>query len=110
MKDQLHKNLDQFIGRANADGRKMTVKLTNYDADMHKAVTGKIKMALGMVPGAKNVNMRIDGDEVIYSLNYVGESEDLAANLEAHIKTDIKKKIQPKRDTVENTLVVFMFE
>lgn len=111
MKTKLHKELDTFIGRANADGRKVTVKLCNYDADYHKKVAKIVKDALEMVPGAKNVKMHIDGDEVLYALNYVGETEDLADFLEKHIKTDVKKKrLRPERGTVENTLVEFNFE
>lgn len=111
MKTQLHKELDKFIGRANADGRKVMVKLCNYDADFHKKVANIVKDALEMVPGAKNVKMHIEGDEVQYSVNYVGEAEDLADFLEKHIKTDVKKKrLRPELGTVENTLVEFNFE
>lgn len=112
IKVQLHKELDKFIGRANADGRKVTVRLCNYD-DEYKKVANVVKDALEMVPGAKNVkrNRGTSGDVAEFTLNYVGEAEDLGEFLEKHIKTDVKRRSQrPTLGRVENTLVEFNFE
>lgn len=112
MKPSLHKNLDQFIGRANADGRKITVRLCNYD-DEYEKVVGIVKNGLEMVPGAKNVkkNHTAKSGSVEFVLNYIGETEDLAEFLEKHIKTDVKKRLhRPKLGRIENTLVEFDFE
>lgn len=112
MKPSLHKNLDQFIGRANADGRKVTVRLCNYD-DEYKKVIDVVKNGLEMVPGAKNVkkNHSAKSGSVEFVLNYIGETEDLAEFLEKHIKTDVKKRLhRPKLGRIENTLVEFDFE
>ena len=112
MKPSLHKNLDQFIGRANADGRKVIVRLCNYD-DEYEKVIDVVKKGLEMVPGAKNVkrNRGAKSDSVEFVLNYIGETEDLAEFLEKHIKTDVKRKRhRPKMGRVENTLVEFDFE
>jgi len=112
MKGKLHKELDRFIGRANADGRKITVRLGNYDED-YKNVAKVVKAGLEMVPGAKNVkqNRSASSDTVEFTLNYVGESEDLAEFLEKHIATDVKRRSQrPKLGKVQNTLVEFDFE
>ena len=112
MKPSLHKNLDQFIGRANADGRKVTVRLCNYD-DEYEKVVGIVKNGLEMVPGAKNVkkNRTAKSGSVEFVLNYIGETEDLAEFLEKHIKTDVKKRLhRPKLGRIENTLVEFDFE
>lgn len=112
MKAQLHKEIDKFIGRANADGRKVTVRLCNYD-DEYKKVANVVKEALEMVPGAKNVkrNWSASGDVAEFTLNYVGEAEDLGEFLEKHIKTDVKRRSQrPSLGRVENTLVEFNFE
>lgn len=112
MKPSLHKNLDQFIGRANADGRKITVRLCNYD-DEYEKVVGIVKNGLEMVPGAKNVkkNRTAKSGSVEFVLNYIGETEDLAEFLEKHIKTDVKKRLhRPKLGRIENTLVEFDFE
>ncbi len=111
IKSALHKKLDTFIGRANADGRKVLVRLNNYDDDEYRKVTKIVKDGLGMVPGAKNVKMKKKGDTVEYTLNYVGETEDLAEFLEKHIKTDVKRRSQrPELGKVQNTLVEFDFE
>lgn len=111
MKAKLHAGLDQFIGRANADGRKITVRLCNYDSDF-KAVLDVVKNGLENVPGAKNVRKgSARSDTVEFTLNYVGDSQDLADFLEKHIKTDIKRKRhRPTLGKVENTLVEFDFE
>ena len=112
MKASLHKNLDQFIGRANADGRKITVRLCNYD-DEYEKVVGIVKKGLEMVPGAKNVkrNRGATSGSVEFVLNYIGETEDLAEFLEKHIKTDVKRRRhRPTLGRVENTLVEFDFE
>ena len=42
MKAKLHESLDKFIGRANADGRKVMVRLCNYDSE-YKAVVDVVK-------------------------------------------------------------------
>lgn len=111
MKKDLHAGLDQFIGRANADGRKVTVRLCNYDEE-YKKVIDVVKNALENVPGAKNV--RKGGgksDTMEFTLNYIGEAEDLAEFLEKHIQTDVKRKRhRPKMGKVQNTLVEFDFE
>lgn len=112
IKSRLHKELDKFIGRANADGRKVTVRLCNYDGE-YKKVANVVKEALEMVPGAKNVkrNRSADGDVAEFTLNYVGEAEELGDFLEKHIKTDVKRRSQrPALGRVENTLVEFNFE
>jgi hypothetical protein len=111
IKSALHKKLDTFIGRANADGRKVLVRLNNYDDDEYRKVAKIVKDGLEMVPGAKNVKMKKKGDTVEYTLNYVGETEDLAEFLEKHIKTDVKRRSQrPELGKVQNTLVEFDFE
>ena len=111
MKKDLHAGIDQFIGRANADGRKVTVRLCNYDEE-YKRVVAVVKNGLENIPGAKNV--RKSGgksDTVEFTLNYIGESEDLAEFLEKHIQTDVKRKRhRPKMGKVQNTLVEFDFE
>jgi len=112
MKTQLHKELDKFIGRANADGRKVTFRLCNY-CDDYKKVVDVVKAGLEMVPGAKNVkkSREAKNDTVEFTLNYVGETEDLAEFLEKHIKTDVKRRSQrPTMGKVQNTLVEFEFE
>ena len=112
MKAKLHEGLDKFIGRANADGRKVTVRLCNYD-DEYEKVVGIVKKGLEMVPGAKNVkkNRSAASGSVEFVLNYIGETEDLAEFLEKHIKTDVKRKRhRPKLGRIENTLVEFDFE
>ena len=112
MKSALHKNLDQFIGRANADGRKMTVRLCNYD-DEYAKVVDVVKKGLEMVPGAKNVkkNRGAGSDTAEFVLNYTGDAEDLAEFIEKHIKTDVKRRRhRPKLGRIENTLVDFDFE
>ena len=112
MKTQLHRQLDKFIGRANADGRKVIVRLCNYD-DEYKKVADIVKAALEMVPGAKNAkrNRGTSGDVAEFTLDYVGETEDLGDFLEKHIKTDVKRRSQrPTLGKVENTLVEFNFE
>ena len=110
MRPQLHKKLNTFIGRANADGRKIQVKLGNYDSD-YRASAKAIEKALKMVPGASNVRMKISDDEVVYTLNFKTETEDLADFLEKQIKVDIKRRSQrPVRGEVSNTLVEFNFE
>ena len=111
MKKELHAGLDQFIGRANADGRKVTVRLCNYDEE-YKKVIDVVRNGLENVPGAKNV--RKGGgksDTVEFTLNYIGEAEDLAEFLEKHIQTDVKRKRhRPKMGKIQNTLVEFDFE
>ena len=111
MKKELHAGLDQFIGRANADGRKVTVRLCNYDEE-YKKVIDVVRNGLENVPGAKNV--RKGGgksDTVEFTLNYIGEAEDLAEFLEKHIQTDVKRKRhRPKMGKVQNTLLEFDFE
>ena len=112
MKPSLHKNLDQFIGRANADGRRVIVRLCNYD-DEYEKVVGIVRRGLEMVPGAKNVkrNRSAKSDSVEFVLNYIGETEDLADFLEKHIKADVKRRLhRPKLGRIENTLVEFDFE
>ena len=112
IKSQLHKEIDKFIGRANADGRKVTVRLCNYD-DEYKRVVDVVKASLEMVPGAKNVrrNRGTSGDVAEFTLDYVGEAEDLGEFLEKHIKTDVKRRSQrPSLGRVDNTLVEFNFE
>ncbi|MBE6371238.1 MAG: hypothetical protein E7055_04105 [Lentisphaerae bacterium] len=110
MKPAMHASLNEFIGRANADGRKIQVKLNNYESDYSKVV-GIIFKALEMVPGASNVRKKVDDDTVIYTLNYKGETEDLAAFLEKHIKVDIRKRShRPVRGEVSNTCVEFDFK
>jgi len=110
MKPAMHASLNEFIGRANADGRKIQVKLNNYESD-YKPVVKIIFKALGMVPGASNVRQKIGDDTVIYTLNYKGEAEDLADFLEKHIKVDIRKRSQrPVRGDVSNTCVEFDFK
>ena len=111
MKNRLHAGLDKFIGRANADGRKVTVRLCNYDRE-YKAVVEIVKRGLECVPGAKNVRKsRKTSDTVEFTLNYVGDAQDLADFLERHIKTDVKRRRhRPTAGKVENTLVEFDFE
>jgi len=111
MQGKLHSGLDQFIGRANADGRKVTVRLCSYD-DEYKKVIDVVKVGLENVPGAKNVRKSgKTSDTVEFTLNYVGDTEDLADFLEKHINTDVKRKRhRPKKGRVENTLVEFDFE
>ena len=111
MKEKLHKGLDQFIGRANADGRKVTVRLCNYDSE-YKAVVDIVKVGLANVPGAKNVRKgKGTSDTIEFTLNYVGDTQDLADFLEKHIKTDVKRRRhRPSVGRVENTLVEFDFE
>lgn len=111
MKGKLHADLDKFIGRANADGRKVTVRLCNFD-DEYKSVIEIVKTGLENIPGAKNVRKNgSKSDTVEFTLNYVGEAQDLADFLEKHIQTDVKrKKYRPKMGRVENTLVEFDFE
>ena len=110
MKPAMHASLNEFIGRANADGRKIQVKLNNYGSYYSKAV-GIILKALEMVPGASNVRKKVSGDTVVFTLNYKGEAEDLADFLEKHIKVDIPKRSQrPVRGEVSNTCVEFDFE
>lgn len=109
---QLHANLDQFIARSNADGRKVTVRLNNYDNE-YATIANIIKADLEMVPGAKNVrkNSSTANDVFELTLNYIGEADDLATFLTAHIKTDIKRRQQrPILKNVQNTLVEFAFE
>ena len=112
MKEKLHASLDKFIGRANADGRKVTVRLCNYD-DEYEKVVDIVKKGLEMVPGAKNVkrNRSATSGTVEFVLNYIGETDDLAEFLEKHIKTDVKRRRhRPALGRVENTLVEFDFE
>jgi hypothetical protein len=110
LRPQLHQKLNTFIGRANADGRKIQVKLCNYDSD-YRASAKAIEKALKMVPGASNVRMEISHDEVVYTLNFKTETEDLADFLEKQIKVDIKRRShRPVRGNVSNTLVEFNFE
>jgi hypothetical protein len=111
MKNKLHAGLDKFIGRANADGRKVTVRLCNYDGE-YKAVVDVVKRGLEGVPGAKNVRRsKLTSDTVEFTLNYVGEAQDLADFLEKHIKTDVKRRRhRPTMGRIENTLVEFDFE
>ena len=111
MKTKLHKGLDQFIGRANADGRKVTVRLCNYDSE-YKSVLDVVKNGLENVPGAKNVRKgAVRSDTVEFTLNFVGDAQDLADFLEKHIKTDVKKRRwRPAVGKVENTLVELDFE
>ena len=110
MRPELHGKLNTFIGRANADGRKIQVKLGNYDSD-YKSVAKVILKALKMVPGASNVRMNISDSEVVYTLNFKTETEDLADFLEKQIKVDVKRRSQrPVRGNVSNTLVEFNFE
>ena len=110
MKPAMHASLNEFIGRANADGRKIQVKLNNYDSDYSKVV-GIIFKALEMVPGASNVRKKVNGDTVVYTLNYKGEAGDLADFLEKHIKVDIRKRShRPVRSDVSNTCVEFDFK
>ena len=98
------------INAANADGRKIQVKLNNYGSHYSKVVA-IIYKALEMVPGASNVRKRVGSDTVVYTLNYKGETEDLADFLEKHIKVDIPRRSQrPVRGTVSNTCVEFDFE
>ena len=111
MKAKLHAGLDKFIGRANADGRKVVVRLCNYDSE-YKSVVGIVKAGLENVPGAKNVaRSAMTSDTVEFTLNYVGDTQDLADFLEKHIKTDVKRRRhRPSVGKVENTLVEFDFE
>ena len=111
MKAKLHAGLDKFIGRANADGRKVMVRLCNYDSE-YKSVVDVVKAGLENVPGAKNVaRSAMKSDTVEFTLNYVGETQDLADFLEKHIKTDVKRRRhRPSVGKVENTLVEFDFE
>ena len=110
MKPELHQKLNTFIGRANADGRKIQVKLINYDSD-YRSTAKIIEKALNMVPGAANVRMKISDDKVIYALNFKGETEDLADFLEKRIKGDVKRcSMRPVRGDVSNTSVEFSFE
>ncbi len=111
MKAKLHAGLDQFIGRANADGRKVTVRLCNYDRE-YKAVADVVKNGLENIPGAKNVRKgKVKSDTVEFTLNYIGDTQDLADFLEKHIKTDVKRRRhRPSVGRVENTLVEFDFE
>lgn len=111
MKAKLHESLDKFIGRANADGRKVMVRLCNYDSE-YKAVVDVVKTGLENVPGAKNVvKSAMKSDTVEFTLNYVGDTQDLADFLEKHIKTDVKRRRhRPSVGKVENTLVEFDFE
>ena len=111
MKAKLHAGLDKFIGRANADGRKVVVRLCNYDSE-YKSVVDVVKAGLENVPGAKNVaRSAMKSDTVEFTLNYVGETQDLADFLEKHIKTDVKRRRhRPSVGKVENTLVEFDFE
>ena len=110
MKPELHQKLNTFIRRANADGRKIQVKLTNYD-DEYRSTAKIIEKALKAVPGTSNVRMKISGDRVIYTLNYKSETEDLADFLEKQIKVDVKRRsMRPVRGEVENTSVEFCFE
>ena len=110
MRPALHQKLNTFIGRANADGRPIQVKLGNYDSD-YKSVAAVIQKALKMVPGASNVRMKISGDEVLYTLNFKTDAEDLADFLEKQIKVDVKRRsLRPVRGNVSNTLIEFNFE
>lgn len=111
MKGKLHSGLDQFVGRANADGRKVTVRLCNYDSE-YKSVLEVVRNGIENVPGAKNVRKgAVKSDTVEFTLNFVGDSQDLADFLERHIKTDVKKRrFRPALGRVENTLVEFDFE
>lgn len=111
MKAKLHERLDTFIGRANADGRKVVVRLCNYDSE-YKHVIEVVKTGLENVPGAKNVAKGAKkSDTVEFTLNYVGDTQDLADFLEKHIKTDVKRRRhRPSVGKVENTLVEFDFE
>lgn len=111
MKAKLHVGLDRFIGRANADGRKVTVRLCNYDRE-YKAVADVVKNGLENIPGAKNVRKgKGTSDAVEFTLNYIGDTQDLADFLERHIKTDVKRRRHcPSVGRVENTLVEFDFE
>ena len=111
MKKALHAGLDQFIGRANADGRKVTVRICNYD-DEYKKVVGVIKNGLENVPGAKNVRKGNGRTATVeFTLNFIGEAQDLADFLEKHIQTDVeRRRHRPKLGRVENTLVEFDFE
>ena len=111
MKEKLHADLDRFIGRANADGRKVMVRLCNYDSE-YRSVVDVIKVGLENVPGAKNVSRSaMKSDAVEFTLNYVGDTQDLADFLEKHIKTDVKRRrLRPSVGKVENTLVELDFE
>jgi len=110
MKPSMHASLNDFIGRANADGRKIQVRLNNYEADYRKAAEAVFR-ALEMVPGASNVRRKTSDDAVVFTLNYKGETETLADFLEKHIKVDIRKRSQrPVRGEVGNTCVEFDFE
>ena len=111
IKTKLHQGIDKFISRANADGRKVTVRFCNYDSE-YKSVIEVVKTALENVPGAKNVRKGTAKLETIeFTLNYTGDARDLADFLEAHIKTDVKRRRhRPELGRVENTLVEFNFE
>ncbi|MGN0832196.1 MAG: hypothetical protein ACI4RD_00940 [Kiritimatiellia bacterium] len=112
MRGRLHQELDRFIARANADGRKITVRLGNYD-DGYRHVAKVVKAGLEMVPGAKNVrqNRSAGSGTAEFTLNYVGDTEDLAEFLAKHMATDVKRRAQrPKLGKVQNTLVEFDFE
>lgn len=111
MKGTLHGKLDQFIGRANADGRKITVRLCNYDGE-YKAVLDVVREGLENVPGAKNVRKgAMKSDSVEFTLNYAGDSQELAEFLEGKIKANVeRRRHRPALGRVENTLVEFDFE
>ena len=111
MKAKLHERLDTFIGRANADGRKVVVRLCNYDSE-YKHVVEVVEACLEDVPSAKNVarSARLS-DTVEFTLNYIGDTKDLADFLEKRIKTDVKRRRhRPSVGKVENTLVELDFE
>ncbi|MBR1966904.1 MAG: hypothetical protein IKA22_09885 [Lentisphaeria bacterium] len=110
MRPHLHSKLNTFIGRANADGRKIQVRILNYDDDYHRTVK-IIEKSLKGIPGVSNVRMKITDDKVIYTLNYKSETEDLADLLEKQIKVDVRRRsMRPVRSNVDNTLVEFSFE
>ena len=110
MRPLMHKKLNTFIGRANADGRKVQVVLIRYDSG-YRHVLGIVQKALQMVPGVANVKQYVSGRTVTYELNFKGDTEDLANFLEKHLETDIAEETdRPVRSKVANTRVEFKFE
>ncbi|MBR2632044.1 MAG: hypothetical protein IKD29_01250 [Lentisphaeria bacterium] len=110
MKGELHQKLNTFIGRANADGRAVQVKILNYESD-YRASIKAIEKALKMVPGVSNVRKKTQGSTILFTMNYKSETEDLADFLEKQIKVDIKRRsMRPVRGDVSNTSVEFCFE
>lgn len=111
IKPELHEKLNKLIGGMAASGRPVKIVIMGYEESLADAVT-QICATVEMVPGAHNVNRKIDPrtNEVVISLNFQGLMDDLEFFLRAGMKENLSEGTQlPVTKGIETNVLTLKF-